>query len=52
LQGGHIQPIWITWHSATFASSMFDEGAAVRMAHAHAVLTGELGVAMVTTAPA
>ena len=28
-----------------------DEGAAVHMAHAHAELTGELGVAMVTAGP-
>ena len=28
-----------------------DEGAAVHMAHAHAELTGQLGVAMVTAGP-
>ena len=28
-----------------------DEGAAIHMAHAHAVLTGQLGVALVTAGP-
>lgn len=52
LQGGHIQPIW------DFAAQMGirivdvrDEGAAVHMAHAHAELTGELGVCMATAGP-
>jgi acetolactate synthase-1/2/3 large subunit len=52
LQGGHIQPIWD--HAATLGIEIVDvrdEGAAVHMAHAHAELTGELGVAMVTAGP-
>jgi acetolactate synthase-1/2/3 large subunit len=52
LQGGHIQPIWD--HVARQGIRVIDvrhEGAAVHMAHAHAVLTGELGVAMVTAGP-
>jgi acetolactate synthase-1/2/3 large subunit len=52
LQGGHIQPIWD--HIAQLGIRIVDvrdEGAAVHMAHAHAVLTGELGVAMVTAGP-
>ena len=49
LQGGHIQPIWD--HVARRRIRIIDvrdEGAAVHMAHAHAELTGSLGVAMVT----
>src|SRR5215218_505186 len=52
LQGGHIQPIWD--HVARLGVRIVDvrhEGAAVHMAHAHAELTGELGVAMVTGGP-
>ena len=52
LQGGHIQPIWD--RAAQLGISIVDvrdEGAAVHMAHAHAELTGELGVAMVTAGP-
>ena len=52
LQGGHIQPIWD--HVAKLGIAIVDvrdEGAAVHMAHAHAELTGELGVAMVTAGP-
>jgi acetolactate synthase-1/2/3 large subunit len=52
LQGGHIQPIWD--HAARMGIRIVDvrdEGAAVHMAHAHAELTGELGVAMVTAGP-
>src|SRR5882672_3823274 len=52
LQGGHIQPIWD--HIAQLGIRIVDvrdEGAAVHMAHAHAVLTGEIGVAMVTAGP-
>jgi len=52
LQGGHIQPIWD--HAARLGIEIVDvrdEGAAVHMAHAHAELTGELGVAMVTAGP-
>jgi acetolactate synthase-1/2/3 large subunit len=52
LQGGHIQPIWD--HAAQLGIRIVDvrhEVAAVHMAHAHAELTGELGVAMVTAGP-
>lgn len=52
LQGGHIQPIWD--HVARLGIRIIDvrdEGAAVHMAHAHAELTGTLGVAMVTAGP-
>ena len=52
LQGGHIQPIWD--HAAQLGVRIIDvrhEAAAVHMAHAHAELTGELGVAMVTAGP-
>jgi acetolactate synthase-1/2/3 large subunit len=52
LQGGHIQPIWD--HIARQGIRIIDvrdEGAAVHMAHAHAELTGQFGVAMVTAGP-
>ena len=52
LQGGHIQPIWD--RLAANGVSIVDvrhEGAAVHMAAAHALLTGELGVALVTSGP-
>lgn len=52
LQGGHIQPIWD--HAARLGIRIIDvrdEGAAVHMAHAHAELTGALGVAMATAGP-
>ncbi|MEQ8604551.1 MAG: thiamine pyrophosphate-binding protein [Marivibrio sp.] len=52
LQGGHIQPIWD--HAARLGVRIVDvrdERAAVHMAHAHAELTGALGVAMVTAGP-
>ena len=52
LQGGHIQPIWD--HAARLGIRIIDvrdEGAAVHMEHAHAELTGGLGVAMVTAGP-
>lgn len=52
LQGGHIQPIWD--HLARLGIRIVDvrhEGAAIHMAHAHAELTGTLGVAMVTAGP-
>ncbi|KJB93147.1 acetolactate synthase [Skermanella aerolata KACC 11604] len=52
LQGGHIQPIWD--HAARLGIRIIDvrdEGAAVHMAHAHAELTGTLGVVMVTAGP-
>ncbi|MCR9073407.1 MAG: thiamine pyrophosphate-binding protein [Alphaproteobacteria bacterium] len=52
LQGGHIQPIW-DWlgRLGIRIVDVRDEGAAVHMAHAHAELTGRLGVAMVTAGP-
>src|ERR1700676_2298090 len=52
LQGGRIQPIWD--HVARQGIRIIDvrdEGAAVHMAHAHAELTGNFGVAMVTAGP-
>ena len=52
LQGGHIQPMWD--HLARRGVRIIDvrdEGAAIHMAHAHAVLTGSVGVAMVTAGP-
>lgn len=52
LQGGHIQPIWD--HLAQRGIRIVDvrdDGAAVHMAHAHAELTGELGVALATAGP-
>jgi acetolactate synthase I/II/III large subunit len=52
LQGGHIQPVWD--HVAGAGIRIIDvrhEGAAVHMAHAHAELTGALGVAMATAGP-
>jgi len=52
LQGGHIQPIWD--HVARLGIRIVDvrdEGAAVHMAHAHAELTGGIGVVMVTAGP-
>ena len=52
LQGGHIQPIWDRVARAGIRIiDVRDEGAAVHMAHAHAELTGTLGVAMVTAGP-
>ncbi len=52
LQGGHIQPIW-DWLARLGIRiiDVRDEGAAVHMAHAHADLTGGLGVAMATAGP-
>src|SRR5712671_527393 len=52
LQGGHSQPIWD--HVARQGIRIIDvrhEAAAVHMAHAHAELTGTLGVAMATAGP-
>ena len=52
LQGGHIQPIWDhLGKRGVRIVDVRDEGAAVHMAHAHAELTGALGVAMVTAGP-
>ncbi|MCA3236851.1 MAG: thiamine pyrophosphate-binding protein [Curvibacter sp.] len=52
LQGGHIQPIWD--HLAQLGVRIIDvrdEGAAVHMAHAHAQLSGGVGIAMATAGP-
>jgi len=52
LQGGHIQPIWD--HLARLGVRIIyvrDEGAAVHMAHAHAVLSGGVGIALATAGP-
>ena len=52
LQGGHIQPIWD--HLAQRKVRIVDvrdEGAGVHMAHCHAVLTGQVGVAFATAGP-
>jgi acetolactate synthase-1/2/3 large subunit len=52
LQGGHIQPIWD--HLAQLGVRIVDvrdEGAAVHMAHAHAQLSGGVGIAMATAGP-
>jgi acetolactate synthase-1/2/3 large subunit len=52
LQGGHIQPIWdFAARQGIRIIDVRDEGAAVHMAHAHAELTGELGVCMATAGP-
>src|SRR5450631_750829 len=52
LQGGHIQPIWdYVAQQGIRIIDVRDEGAAVHMAHAHAELTGQFGVAMVTAGP-
>lgn len=52
LQGGHIQPIWDQLgQRGVRIVDVRDEGAAVHMAHAHAVLTGSVGVALVTAGP-
>ncbi len=52
LCGGHIMPILMQAHAAGVEIvDVRDERAAVYMAHAHAELTGELGVALVTAGP-
>ena len=52
LQGGHIQPIWdFAAQEGIRIVDVRHEAAAVHMAHAHAELTGELGVAMATAGP-
>ncbi|HEU0200123.1 MAG TPA: thiamine pyrophosphate-binding protein, partial [Burkholderiaceae bacterium] len=52
LQGGHIQPIWdhLAQRNVRIVD-VRDEGAAVHMAHAHAVLEGGVGVALATAGP-
>ena len=52
LQGGHIQPIWDRLaQRGVRIVDVRDEGAAVHMAHAHAVLTGGVGIALATAGP-
>ena len=52
LQGGHIQPIWdhLTQRKVRIVD-VRDEGAGVHMAHCHAVLIGEVGIAFATAGP-
>ena len=52
LCGGHIMPIWMRLEAeGVRIVDVRDERAAVYMAHAHAELTGGLGVALVTAGP-
>jgi acetolactate synthase-1/2/3 large subunit len=52
LCGGHIMPIWMKLDAEGIQIvDVRDERAAVYMAHAHAELTGKLGVALVTAGP-
>ena len=52
LCGGHIMPIWMRLDAEGIRIiDVRDEGAAVHMAHAHAELTGNFGVAMATAGP-
>ena len=52
LCGGHIMPIYMQAHAEGIRIvDVRDERAAVYMAQAHAELTGELGVALVTAGP-
>jgi acetolactate synthase-1/2/3 large subunit len=52
LCGGHVMPIWMRLDAeGVRIVDVRDERAAVYMAHAHADLTGELGVALVTAGP-
>ena len=52
LCGGHIMPMWMRLDAEGIRIiDVRDERAAVYMAHAHAELTGELGVALVTAGP-
>ena len=52
LQGGHIQPIWDQLgQRGVRIVDVRDEGAAVHMAHAHATLSGGVGIAMATAGP-
>src|SRR6186713_1141344 len=52
LQGGHIQLIWDQLaRRGVRIVDVRDEGAAVHMAHAHAALTGTIGVALATAGP-
>jgi acetolactate synthase I/II/III large subunit len=52
LCGGHIMPMWMQLDAEGIRIiDVRDERAAVYMAHAHAELTGGLGVALVTAGP-
>lgn len=52
LCGGHIMPIWMQLDAQGIPIvDVRDERAAVYMAHAHAEVTGSLGVALVTAGP-
>ena len=52
LCGGHIMPIWMRLDAEGIRIiDVRDERAAVYMAHAHAELTGSVGVALVTAGP-
>ena len=52
LCGGHIMPIWMRLDAeGVRIIDVRDERSAVHMAQAHAELTGELGVALVTAGP-
>lgn len=52
LCGGHIMPIWMRLDAEGIGIiDVRDERAAVHMAQAHAELTGQLGVALVTAGP-
>ena len=52
LCGGHIMPLWMRLDAEGIRIiDVRDERAAVYMAHAHAELTGQVGVAMVTAGP-
>jgi len=52
LCGGHIMPLWMRADAEGIRIvDVRDERAAVHMAHAHAELTGKLGVALVTAGP-
>src|SRR5678815_5243393 len=52
LCGGHIMPMWMKVDAQGIRIvDVRDERAAVYMAHAHAELTGGLGVALVTAGP-
>jgi acetolactate synthase-1/2/3 large subunit len=52
LCGGHIMPLWMRLDAEGIRIiDVRDERAAVYMAHAHAELTGQVGVALVTAGP-
>ncbi|MBL8471462.1 MAG: thiamine pyrophosphate-binding protein [Rhodocyclaceae bacterium] len=52
LCGGHIMPLWMRIDAEGIRIiDVRDERAAIYMAHAHAELTGNLGVALITAGP-